>query len=80
MLNNVLKHAQATYVDVSLEYDAPHLRIRVRDDGKGFEASGESDGHGRRLMREHAKRHHGDIRIDSVPGEGTTVEAWMRIR
>jgi signal transduction histidine kinase len=46
-LTNVIKHAQASRVWIRLEWDGDHLRVDVRDDGRGRAGPGGSDGHGR---------------------------------
>jgi two-component sensor histidine kinase len=78
-LNNILKHAEATSVDIEIEYDAPHLTLWVSDDGKGFDLDGQSEGHGVGLMREHAARYGGEDPVRSTPGVGTTVQTRIRI-
>ena len=78
-LSNVVQHAGATRVDVELN-TVGRTVLRVRDDGKGFEAR---NGRGRnnRLgvsgMRERALLVGGNLAIFSTPGEGTTIELTM---
>lgn len=79
VLNNVLKHAGATFVKVDLGYEPPYLVIRVEDDGRGFDQDGGSGGHGLGLMQEHANRHHGEVTIQSRPESGTIVEARLKV-
>jgi len=38
-LRNAFRHAQAERIEVEIRYDERHLRLRVRDDGKGIDAS-----------------------------------------
>lgn len=78
-LNNVLKHAEASFVEVEVRYQAPNLFLRITDDGKGFEPGARRDGNGLDLMRSHSTRHGGRDPVRSAPGEGTTVETKMRI-
>jgi len=78
-LSNVVQHAGASRVDVELN-TVGRTVLRVRDDGKGFEAR---NGRGRnnRLgvsgMRERALLVGGNLAIFSTPGEGTTIELTM---
>lgn len=75
-LANVRRHAQAKRLDVRFDRTGRSLRIRIRDDGKGFELtqSGTERAHfGLGIMRERAASYKGDLRIDSRPDEGTTV-------
>ncbi len=78
---NVRKHARARKVDVLLaERDGGYF-LRIRDDGRGFEAREPSrvrPGHlGFHAMRERAELAGGWWRIDSAPGAGTVVECWV---
>jgi signal transduction histidine kinase len=76
-LANVLKHAQASRVDVRLRYERAGLRLTVTDDGRGFEpgrAHGSAEGHfGLIGMRERATRIGASLDVESRPGAGTTI-------
>ena len=71
-LANVAKHAYPENVWVSLNYSNGHIQITVKDDGRGF-ASTELRGHGMGIMSERADMAGADLRIESSPGNGTTV-------
>jgi signal transduction histidine kinase len=75
-LSNALKHAGALRVSVEMRYDPEAVRIRVSDDGKGFDPAAAGIG-SRRLgltsMRERVAGLGGMLSIDSGPGRGTTV-------
>ena len=80
-LANVHKHARAEQVDVLLaEHDGGFL-VRISDDGVGFSSTGKvrsARGHlGLTSMRERAEMAGGWCRLESLPGEGTTVEFWV---
>jgi PAS domain S-box-containing protein len=73
-LHNTVKHAQAQHVGLSLANEGNELTLVIRDDGAGFDASGEFPGHyGLRSMQERAAGLGGSTRIHSAPGAGTTV-------
>jgi signal transduction histidine kinase len=77
-LQNVIKHAAATHVRLSVGVEADGVILRVVDDGCGFTPSavmeGTPDAHfGLRGMTERAEVHGGHLTIDSRPGDGTTV-------
>jgi PAS domain S-box-containing protein len=79
-LINVDKHARATRVDVEVEEVDEGVRLRVRDDGAGFDASrpGSVPGHlGVTAMRERAEFAGGWWRCESAVGHGTMVEFWV---
>ena len=74
-LSNIVRHAKAAHVDVSLEGDEGILSLEIRDDGKGLleqdMASHESIG--LLGMRERALAAGGELHIQSVLGKGTVV-------
>jgi signal transduction histidine kinase len=80
-LTNARKHAGARKVEVRLEALDGGLAVCVRDDGSGFppeEVLPLQPGHlGLTAMRERAELAGGWCRVDSAPGEGTTVDFWL---
>lgn len=79
-VNNAVRHGQPTRVDLELECDEHSARLRVSDDGRGFDpvdASRAAGHYGLRGMRERAEQVRGTIFIDSAPGRGTRVEATV---
>ena len=83
-LTNVARHARAREVHVQLgkiEQDGvPALFLQVRDDGQGFDATGQAAGMGLRNMRERLEAVHGTLDIRSAPGKGTEVWACAPLR
>jgi signal transduction histidine kinase len=77
-LNNVVKHAGARRVTISLRQDRDGIHMRVRDDGGGFDpgalkGTGEAGGLGLVGMRERARALRGELRFESEPGQGASV-------
>ncbi len=75
-LNNVLKHAHASQVNVILETREQLTTLVVEDDGIGFDlAETETGDRGLGLagMRERAALIGGSLEIESMPGHGTTI-------
>ena len=78
-LRNAFKHAQAQLIEVEVQYQEQQFRLRVRDDGKGFdEKCVKEDGgrghYGLRGMRERANLLGGKLTVRSEPGSGTELE------
>ncbi len=75
-LNNVLKHAHASQVDVMLESRAGSVVLVVEDDGLGFDL-GDKDagdkGIGIAGMEERAGLIGATLQVESRPGEGTSI-------
>lgn len=80
-LNNVIKHAKAGHVNISLSYGEKEARILVRDDGIGFKVNAARTAHSGRAslglagMEERAALLGGSVQFHSRPGYGTEVEA-----
>lgn len=72
-LNNTLKHARASHVQVLLETDALAYVLRVKDDGQGF-SDGAARGNGSKNIRARVERLHARFEITSAPGSGTSIE------
>lgn len=76
-LNNVVKHANANSVRVLLEFGPERVRVRVIDDGQGFDVEAPTTGSGRHLglisMRERAAEIEGTMDLRSAIGGGTEV-------
>jgi signal transduction histidine kinase/ligand-binding sensor domain-containing protein len=80
-VTNALKHAAATSIAIRLRTAERKLRLRIEDNGRGFEerdAFSPLDGHfGLIGMRERAERLGGELRLESRPGGGTEVEVTV---
>jgi signal transduction histidine kinase len=78
-INNVLKHAGATRVEVEVGQRADCLRLMIHDNGRGFDptaaAAQAAKGRGLGLSRlaERARMMGGHLAVQSCPGEGTTL-------
>ena len=81
-LRNVVRHARARNVEVSLQCKEGGIALVVRDDGKGFSESG-VDGRtslGLVSMRERVRLAGGKVDIVGRPNDGTSVLAWVPLR
>ena len=73
-LNNILRHAKANLVCLSLQTSEGRVRLEIRDDGIGFDAQAKmSHGYGLRSMRERAEQLGGSFDLQSKPKGGTTI-------
>jgi signal transduction histidine kinase len=78
-LTNVVKHARAAHVTVSVGAEDGKVEIEVDDDGVGFDP-GEGPGRGLLGMRERVQVLGGTLEVDSRPGGGTKVAAMLPLR
>ncbi len=75
-LTNVMKHAQARSVCITLVSQARRVSLSIKDDGVGFvtaKTKNQSLGFGMGTMRERAQSIGGRLRVESRPGRGTTI-------
>jgi len=77
-LRNAFHHANARRIEVEIQYDKNHLRLRVRDDGKGLDSEvfteGRSGHWGLQGMRERAKLLGGQLEVWSEQDSGTEIQ------
>ncbi len=81
-LTNVARHAQASRVEVSIHKMPDCICMKIKDDGKSFQAQRLLKAKGcKRLgllgMRERLEMIGGHFDVESAPGEGTTVQAQI---
>jgi PAS domain S-box-containing protein len=69
-LNNVIKHADAKNVIISIKKEGPQIQLGVKDDGQGFDTSLKRIGVGLRNISSRAEVNNGTVCIISGPGEG----------
>src|SRR6266487_4488718 len=76
-ITNVVKHAQATRVEVTVTRAGDRLRIVVTDDGRGGAVPSAGDSTGLRGLAQRAAAVDGTLSIDSPPGGPTTITAEL---
>jgi two-component system NarL family sensor kinase len=75
LVNNVIKHAQATEITIQLIHEATELSIMVEDNGVGFDIHTLSDkaGIGLKNITSRIEYLNGHVHFDSSLGNGTTA-------
>ncbi|GAA3229906.1 hypothetical protein GCM10020216_047520 [Nonomuraea helvata] len=73
---NALKHAAAATIDVRLSQADGRLRATVADDGTGFDPSA-TDRRGLATLSDRLDALGGGLTVDSSPGKGTRLTAWV---
>ena len=76
-LTNSVRHARATHVSIELTQDERCLRLRIRDNGQGYEPAQQHPGLGISGMRERVSLLDGTLSLISAHGQGTLVEAIL---
>lgn len=78
-LRNAVQHAEANKIEVVLQPAQGHIRLEVRDNGKGFDAdAGLTVGLGFVWMDYKARQSGIALSVESTPGSGTTVQAMYK--
>ncbi|MBB6342433.1 PAS domain S-box-containing protein [Pseudomonas fluvialis] len=78
-LTNILRHAQAHSVEISLRAQGHQLCLRVSDDGRGFDPAAVHGSFGLVGMRERVLMLGGTLSLDSHPGAGTTLCVYVAL-
>ena len=76
-MNNAVKHARASSIEVHCQVRAPAARITVTDDGRGLQP-GRRDSHGLKIMRERALLVNGELELTDAPEGGLCVSVTIR--
>jgi two-component system sensor histidine kinase DevS len=84
-LANIYKHALASRATLSLDFQAESARLRIEDDGCGFDvgarpAPGIERGHGLTNIEERVREVGATLELVSAPGAGTRLEAVFPYR
>ncbi len=78
---NVVRHAAASEIVLSLEVTPDQLLVRIADNGRGFRAAeGQSSGQGLANMHARMERIGGRCEWRSTPGAGTTIELHVPLK
>ncbi|MDX1950725.1 MAG: cache domain-containing protein [Verrucomicrobiota bacterium] len=83
-LTNIIRHAKATQADIRLRVAGETVHLLIKDNGIGFDTE---KGRAQQVhssgwigMQERVKIVGGQFLSNSVPGEGTTIEAWFPVK
>lgn len=72
-LNNIVRHAEASRVEIDFRFENGELILNITDNGRGFDAEREFDGNGLLSMKKRAAELKGSLKINSAENEGTTI-------
>ncbi len=75
-LSNIARHAEASSVVVEMSASSEWFRLRVADDGVGFDESSVTPGHGSANLAGRAAELGGHFNVTTAPGAGTTLQ-WV---
>jgi signal transduction histidine kinase len=80
-VNNVIRHSQASTLIFTLLKEEDHINVCVKDNGRGFVNVDKQkfNSLGLKTMMERLGILNGSFDIQSIPGEGTTINATIPI-
>lgn len=79
LVNNALKHAEATEINVQLLQEEDRVSVTVQDNGKGFDPTVKTDGIGLISIQNRVTSFNGTMNICSKTGEGTEVNVDFKV-
>ncbi|MFC1522571.1 sensor histidine kinase [Elusimicrobiota bacterium] len=82
LLSNVMRHARATKVEVSLKHNSGVLALSVKDNGRGFKTGKEPalGAFGIESIRQRMRYWNGHLEIETAPGQGCAVTVSMPVQ
>jgi ligand-binding sensor domain-containing protein/signal transduction histidine kinase len=79
-ITNVARHAGASRVQVDISVAPGKLRLKISDDGGGFDLTAQGNGHGLHSLGQRAEELSAELEIESSPGKGTSVQVTVPIK
>ncbi|HEX3168666.1 MAG TPA: ATP-binding protein, partial [Chitinophagaceae bacterium] len=79
-LNNAVKYAEASQIDLHLNLKSRFLKMEISDNGKGFDIDKIKKGNGLNNLEKRAKEIGGQIDIKSEPGKGTCINLMIVLK
>jgi len=73
-LQNVIKHAKATLLEMRVQFEGDNVKLTIRDNGRGFGRNDEKAGRGLRIMRDSARVIGADFNVASSASQGTLIK------
>ena len=76
-INNIIKHADASFVRISIDISKHFIDMEIVDNGKGFNPKKITNGLGLTNIRNRTEFHRGTSHINSAPGEGCSLSIYI---
>ena len=72
-MNNIIKHAKATHVNIELLRDDENIFLKVQDNGIGFDINQQRKGIGIYNISSRSDLYNGTVDIQTAPGKGCSI-------
>jgi len=77
-VNNLVKYSNASRAAITLTNENEFIKLRIQDDGIGFDTSQNNTGNGLKNMKRRAGEMKAAFKIESAPGNGTQIELILK--
>jgi signal transduction histidine kinase len=78
--NNLVKYSRCTLASVHIQVVNKTFSLTLTDNGVGFDPAIQNDRNGIRNMKDRTARLHGELVVESIAGEGTTIHLTFPMR
>ncbi len=78
-MNNMVKYAGCKTMWIDMKLHQKKLTLTIKDNGKGFDMVASNKGNGLYNMNKRAELLHGDLKVTSSPGAGTTLQLSFKV-
>jgi PAS domain S-box-containing protein len=78
-VKNIIRHARAAHIRISLHCHDDQVRLSIGDDGQGFDATATPHGLGLSHIYERTNLYKGEVTLDTAPGHGCLLTIRMPI-
>lgn len=76
-INNAVKYADCTFIQITLKTSRSGLRLTIADNGKGFNKNNTNGGNGLPNMKRRAEEMNGSFVVETAPARGTAIEVFF---
>lgn len=73
-VNNAAKHSNCTKIEIGFRLEGGAMLLKIADDGRGFDASQNTDGNGLENMRRRTEKNHGKFEVKTEIESGTVLK------
>ena len=77
-VNNLVKYSNATRTEITLTNENDYIKLRIQDDGVGFDTSQDMEGNGLKSMKRRADEMKAQFKLESSKGNGTQIELILK--
>jgi two-component system sensor histidine kinase UhpB len=79
-INNILKYANATKLEICLEVMADAVKLKIADNGKGFDPGKVKGGIGLENIKRRVRLYNGKFQLRAAPGNGCEIMALLPLK